>query len=86
MEPVPPFWFKQRQGTMEPTGEDAHLVKAPNLDPAVVLIRRSADGGWEPAVRRQADGPDLVAGARSYANRADAWNAAFELFRNLAVV
>lgn len=85
MEPTPPFWFKQRQGQMEAAGENIYQVKAPNLESMFVLIRRGEDG-WQGALRRHTDGPDVEATVRSYATRPEAWNAAFELFRTYAVV
>ena len=86
MEPAPPFWFRQRQGQLEPAGENTYLVKAPNMETMFVLIRPAADGGWQGALRRQPDGADVAATVRSYPNRLDAWNAAFELLRVQVVV
>ena len=85
MAPVPPSWFKQRQGNMEAAGDNMYRLTAPNLDPHFILIR-PADSGWQAALRKQAEGPDIDATVRAYATPPDAWQAAFELFRNHAVV
>lgn len=86
MEPTPPFWFKQRQASLAAAGENLYEVKAPNMEPLFVLIRPAASGGWQGAVRRQADGPDVSATVRGYGTRADAWHAAFELLRVHTIV
>jgi hypothetical protein len=56
-------------------------LKAPNFEPAYILIRPAPDGGWHGSVRRAPDGPDVDSTVRSYAKRPDAWQAAFELYR-----
>lgn len=77
MEPITPFWFKQRQCKAEPAGELMKLT-GPNLGEAFVRVAFTGEK-WTAALRRAADGPD-VAAAES-ANAKLAWEAAFELYR-----
>jgi hypothetical protein len=87
MEPILPFWFKQRQCKAEPAGSD-HILKvsAPNLGESFVRIERADNGRWRAAVRAAADGPDLRATEPQYVSEQQAWNVAFELFRQSVIV
>lgn len=82
---VPPFWFHQRQGKFEATGDRLYKLTAPNLPESFIGIRREGEG-WAAAFRRAAEGPDLATTAPRYDNELDAWNAAFELYRNQVVI
>lgn len=86
MQPIPPFWFVQRQAKMEPVGENMYRITAPNLREAVIAIGRRADGHWSATLRLTADGPEVVATPAIYDNSGDAWSAAFELYRTHVVV
>lgn len=86
MQPVVPFWFSMRQGKMEPAGTEVYRLSAPNLKEGFITIRANEPGRWIGAVRQTADGPDLAVTERDYDNLADAWGAAFELYRNLVVL
>ena len=80
MEPIPPFWFKQRQCRLEPAGENTYKVSGPNL--AEAYLRIFADGGrWKAALRTTADGPDVDASALGHDSPDEAWAIAFEMYR-----
>jgi hypothetical protein len=84
-EPTLPFWFRQRQGNLEPAGPELYRVTAPNLGESYLGIRAAADGRWQAVVKAAADGPDTVVSEQTFATPHEAWEAAFELFR-LAVI
>jgi hypothetical protein len=86
MQPIPPFWFQQRQAKAEPAGENVYRLTAPQLPEAFINISQGPDGRWSAALRRTADGPDIATSAAEYDNPSDAWGAAFELYRNHVVV
>jgi hypothetical protein len=81
MEPVPPFWFRQRQGKMEAAGENIYKLTAPNLGEAYIGTRPTLDGRWTGVLLQTAGGPELSSTTPSYADPQDAWQAAFELHR-----
>jgi hypothetical protein len=82
MQLTVPSWFKQRQAKAEPAGEQTYRLTAPNLGEAFVSIRKAeGDGGWSAAVKAKADGPDLDSTGPTIPDEAEAWYAAFELYR-----
>jgi hypothetical protein len=85
MDPIQPFWFKQRQCKAEPAGENTLRVSGPNLGEAFLCIRRQGDR-WQAAVRPTADGPDLAATPPEIPTEDEAWEAAFELYRTQFIV
>ena len=82
MEPVPPFWFVQRQGKAEPAGADVLKLSAPNMKDAFISIHSGTGGAWHAALRQSPDGPDIAVTPTQFAKREDAWQAAFELYRS----
>src|SRR5262245_4810608 len=86
MEPILPFWFKQRQGKLEPAGENVFKAVAPQQGEAYLLIRPGDNGRWAAAVRQQPDGEDLAATAAECPRPGEAWDAAFEVYRLLEIV
>lgn len=89
--PSLPFWLVQRQAKVEPTGENALLLKAPNLPPYQVAIRQAPDGqGWMAALHQApAEGQEKPLVAESSFPLPDpvtAWDAAFELYRQHVIV
>jgi hypothetical protein len=87
MEPVLPFWFKQRQGKAEPAGTDTYRLTAPNAPrEAYISIRPGENGRWSAALQLAADGPDVAVTPAEFSSRLDAWEAAFELYRQHEVV
>ena len=87
MEPIYPFWFKQRQCKAEPAGDNNTLkVSGPNLGEAFLGIHRDENNRWRAAMRQTADGPEVAATEPEFDNPNDAWEAAFELFRTNVIV
>jgi hypothetical protein len=84
MEPIQPFWFKQRQCKVEPAGENTLKVTGPNL-PEAFLSVGSGPSGWRAAVRLTADGPEVRV-AENVPGPKEAWDAAFELFREQVII
>jgi hypothetical protein len=82
MDPVPPFWFVQRQGKAEPAGVDVLKLSAPNMKDAFISIQSGPGGLWYAALRQSPDGPDIAVTPAEFAKREDAWQAAFELYRS----
>ena len=85
MQPVPPFWFQQRQCKMEPAGENSYRLTAPNLGEAFIFIRRGENGRWSAGLKLTADGPGVGDSRADYEAEGDAWGAAFEIYRNEVV-
>ena len=86
MEPITPFWFKQRQAKLEPASENTFKVVAPQQGDAYLLVRQHEDKRWSAAVRLTQDGEDLASTPPEFPTPGDAWGAAFELYRRLAIV
>jgi hypothetical protein len=86
MEPILPFWFKQRQAKAEPAGPDTYRLSAPNLQEAFISIRQDSEGRWGASLRLAADGPEVSVTNTAYDTRGEAWDAAFELYRRQLVV
>jgi hypothetical protein len=87
MEPISPFWFKQRQGKAEAAGTDTYRLTAPNAPrEAFISIRRGDNGHWSAALRRTADGPDMAATPAESPTALEAWQAAFELYRQYEII
>lgn len=86
VQPSPPSWFKGRQGTAEPAGENLYRLTAPNVSEAYIGIRLGSTGAWSGFFRRSADSPDEAVTAAEFENSQDAWQAAFELYRRHMIV
>jgi hypothetical protein len=82
MEPIPPFWFKQRQCRMEPAGND-HLLKVsgPNLGEAYLHVDKGEGERWKAGLRLAPDGPDVATADAEQPSAKSAWDVAFELYR-----
>ena len=85
-QPVPPFWFGQRQCKLEPLEDGTYRVGGPNLAEAFLGIRQKENGRWKPVFRLVKDGPDVADGDTELATPQEAWDAAFELYRIQLVV
>jgi hypothetical protein len=77
---VVPSWFKYRQGTAEPAGENCCRLSAPVTDDAFICIRPQ-NGRWAAVLTASQNGPELRATEPVFDTEADAWHAAFELYR-----
>jgi hypothetical protein len=86
MELVTPMWFKQRQGKAEAAGENTYRLTGPNLREALISIRKGDNGRWAAALCYAAEGPDITATELQIATEYEAWEAAFEIYRNHVVI
>jgi hypothetical protein len=85
--PILPFWFKQRQCKAEPAGDENTLkVSGPNLGEAYIGIAQGENRLWRAFLRWSASDPDSATTEPEFENPADAWEAAFELYRTNAIV
>ena len=85
MEPMLPFWVKQRQCKTEPAGEHTLRVTGPNLAEAFLRIEPVGDR-WRAALRLAADGPDASFTDPIFPTPEEAWQGAFELYRVRMIV
>jgi hypothetical protein len=85
-EPTAPFWFKQRQCKYEPAGDNLLKITGPNLGEAFIGVWRTEDGRWQAKFRRSADGPDEALTEPDIPGEREAWDAAFELYRQKVIV
>ena len=87
MQPILPFWFKQRQCKAEPAGNDNLLkVTGPNLGEAYVGIRLDDNQRWCGLLRLAPAGPDVAVTEPEIDTPQDAWEAAFELYRTHVII
>ncbi len=85
MEPILPFWFKQRQCKFDAAGDNTFKVTAPNLGENYLRVFAENDR-WKAAIRPSADGADAHVTTDTFATPKDAWEAAFELYRNHVII
>jgi hypothetical protein len=83
---TPPFWFPLRQGKAELVGTDVYRLTAPNLAEAYITIHQAHNGRWSAALRKAADGPEITSTEAVFPNPYEAWEAAFELYRQHMVI
>jgi hypothetical protein len=86
MQPVPPFWFQQRQGKMDAAEGNAFRLIAPNQGEAFIFVERADNGLWSAGLRTASDSPVIATSGPIWESEPDAWAAAFELYRNEIVV
>jgi hypothetical protein len=86
MQPIPPFWFLQRQGKVEVVDSETVRLTAPNLGEAFISIRGGDNGRWLAALRSAKDGPEIATTQAELPTPPEAWAAAFELYRIHCVV
>jgi hypothetical protein len=80
-----PSWFKQRQAKAEPAGDHLYRLGGPNLGESFLSIRQSEDGKWRAALRPGAS-TDEITTEPIFDTEHDAWEAAFELYRNHVII
>jgi hypothetical protein len=83
---VPPTWFKQRQGKIEEAGENLVRLSGPNLPTSYLGLRRAENGKLQGFLRDSADGSDSAATEAKFDNDYDAWNVAFEMYRQTIII
>jgi hypothetical protein len=92
MLPPLPFWAVQRQVKVEPVGDEALTLKAPNLPAHELTLRAgAAPGTWQATVHRlpPAEGGDKVLlGTQDFSAETPtaAWENAFEFFRQTVII
>ncbi|MFN4259153.1 MAG: hypothetical protein ACK4RK_07630 [Gemmataceae bacterium] len=86
MEPVPPSWFKYRQGKVEMVNGQTCKLTAPNLPEVFLRIQQEAEDKWSADLRLGAEEPVLARSNVDLPNPIAAWEAAFELYRQHVVV
>ena len=79
-----PSWFRYRQGIAEPAGEHCYKLRVPVIGAAFSRVR-AQEGRWQAAVAQAPDGPDLHATEPKFAQEAEAWHAAFELYKSTVI-
>jgi hypothetical protein len=83
---IVPSWFKGRQGKAEPAGEDVYRLTGPNLRECFIGLHRGENGLWAGFLRFTSEGPDAAVTEPRFDTQYDAWEAAFELYRQQVVV
>jgi hypothetical protein len=83
---ITPTWFKQRQGKAEEAGTNTYRLTGPNLKEAFISIRLGDNSRWAAVLRYTADGPDVAATEPVIATPYEAWEAAFEIYRNHVII
>jgi hypothetical protein len=86
MSLVRPYWFAQRQGKAEEVGPNLYKLTGPNLPETYLGIRQGANGRWIGFVGKSAEGPDTAVTPEEAPTPYDAWEAAFELYRNVVII
>jgi len=78
--PIAPFWFKQRQCKLEAAGDNLLKATGPNLPEAFLFVRQEG-GTWVGGLKLAADGPEVASGPADPPSIKEAWNVAFEMYR-----
>jgi hypothetical protein len=86
MQPVPPFWFQQRQGKIEPAEGNGFRLTAPNQGEAFIFVEQADNGRWSAGLKTASEGSVVADSGPIWESEPDAWAAAFELYRNELVV
>jgi hypothetical protein len=83
---ITPFWFKQRQCKAEFVEADLYRITGPNLPESFLGVRQLPDGKYQGYFRSQKDGPDAADTQEKFVSPFDAWEGAFELYRQLMIL
>jgi len=86
MAVIVPSWFKGRQGKAEEVRPGLVKLAAPNLREWFVGIRRLDNGSWQVFVRSEPDSVDAAAVEVDPMPVQEAWDAAFEVYRNHVII
>lgn len=81
-----PFWFNQRQCKAEEVADNFYRVTAPNMPETYLGIRKAENGLYQGYLRSQQDGPDEAVTDPEFQTVYQAWEAAFELFREVMIL
>jgi hypothetical protein len=80
-----PSWFRYRQGKAEKAADNCFKLTAPLLDPYYIRVRQNDQGRWIPSIANAPEGEDSMADSAGFDSLRDAWRAAFELYRHVAL-
>ncbi len=88
MLPTVPFWVLQRQVKVEEAGPETLRLTAPNLPPYELVLRPIESSPNLSAALYRINGDKLLITQREtdYDNPNQAWNVAFELYRQYVIV
>jgi hypothetical protein len=86
MAVVVPTWFKGRQGKAEEAGPRMLKLAAPNLRDWYLGLRHLDDGRWQAFLREKPDAPDAAVVEVDRSPEYEAWEAAFEIYRNQVII
>jgi hypothetical protein len=86
MAVIVPAWFKGRQGKAEESAPGLLKLTAPNLREWYLGLRRLDDGHWQAFLRDRPDGSDVSVIDLEPMPEYDAWEAAFEVYRNHVII
>lgn len=86
MAVIVPSWFKGRQGKTEEVRPGLIKLTAPNLREWFLGIRQLENRGWQAFLRSEPDGADTAAIELDPMPEQEAWDAAFEVYRNRVVI
>jgi hypothetical protein len=86
MAVIVPSWFKGRQGKAEEVRPGLIKLIAPNLREWYLGIRRLDMGGWLTYLRIELEGADTIAVEVDPMPEQEAWDAAFEVYRNHVII
>jgi len=81
-----PTWFKYRQGKTEPVSDNLFRLTGPNLPPAVLGLRRGDNGKLQGILRTEPDGPDVAVTDPRFDREYEAWEVAFEMYRQTVII
>lgn len=83
---IVPSWFKYRQGKTEPVSDNLLRLTGPNLPPVVLGLRRAENGKLQGFLRSEADGPDVAVTDPKFDREYEAWEVAFEMYRQQVII
>jgi hypothetical protein len=81
-----PTWFKGRQGKVEAIADGLYRLTGPNLPETFLGVRRADNGKLQGYFRYKADGPDDAVTDPKFDSEYDAWDVAFEMYREKIII
>jgi len=86
MANIVPTWFKYRQGKVESVSDNLSRLSGPNLPTTFLGLRRADNGKLQGFLRTEADGVDLAVTDPKFDREYDAWEVAFEMYRQRVII
>jgi hypothetical protein len=81
-----PSWFLYRQGKAEEARPGLLKLTGPNLRESYIGVERGDNGLWGAFMRHAPDGDNVAALPPELPTEYDAWEAAFEIYRNAEII